>query len=89
VRRGACTWLAEGMETALGLLLGVVSSAAINGGYALQHASASRLPALSLRRPFRSFGLLLRSGRWTIGFFAGIAGWLLYLGALALAPGSP
>jgi hypothetical protein len=72
--------------TALGLVLAVVSSVAINGGYALQHASASHLPALSLRRPLGSFKLLLRSGRWTIGFFGGIAGWLLYLAALALAP---
>jgi hypothetical protein len=29
---------------------------------------------------------LLSSGRWTVGLLAGIAGWLLYLAALALAP---
>jgi hypothetical protein len=63
-----------------------VSSVAINGGYVLQHASASKLPPLSLRRPLHSFHLLLRSGRWTVGLLAGIAGWLLYLAALALAP---
>ena len=31
---------------AVGLLLAVASTAAINGGYALQHASASLLPPL-------------------------------------------
>lgn len=71
---------------ALGLALGVVSSAAINGGYALQHASASVLPPLTLRRPFHSLALLVRSGRWTVGVVAGIAGWALYVAALALAP---
>lgn len=72
--------------TALGLVLAVASSAAINGGYAMQHASASALPPLTLRRPFHSLALLFRSGRWTVGFLAGIAGWVLYVIALALAP---
>src|SRR4029077_5440766 len=72
--------------TALGLVLAVLSSVAINGGYALQHASASALPPLTLRRPFHSLALLFRSGRWAVGFFAGIGGWVLYVVALALAP---
>ncbi|MCW2975887.1 MAG: hypothetical protein JWM06_1168 [Actinomycetia bacterium] len=72
--------------TAAGLILGIVSSVAINGGYALQHASASALPPLTLRRPFHSLALLFRSGRWAAGFFAGIGGWVLYVAALALAP---
>jgi hypothetical protein len=72
--------------TALGLLLAVASSIAINGGYALQHASASALPPLTLRRPIHSLALLFRSGRWAVGFFAGIGGWVLYVAALALAP---
>ncbi|HEY8706233.1 MAG TPA: hypothetical protein VIL98_15890 [Gaiellaceae bacterium] len=71
---------------ALGLLLGLASSAAINGGYALQHASASALPPLTLRRPLHSLLLLFRSGRWALGFVAGIAGWVLYVAALAIAP---
>jgi hypothetical protein len=69
-----------------GLALAVASAVAIAGGYALQHASASRLPSLTLRRPLRSFMLLVRSGPWAIGFLAGIAGWVLYVVALRLAP---
>lgn len=69
-----------------GLVLAVASAIAIGGGYALQHSSASRLPALTVRRPVRSLVLLFRSGRWAAGFFAGIGGWVLYVGALALAP---
>ena len=72
--------------TVLGLLLGLASAAAINGGYALQHASASAMPPLRLRRPLHSLALLFRSGRWAVGFFAGIGGWGLYVAALALAP---
>jgi hypothetical protein len=71
---------------AAGLALAVASAVAIGVGYVLQHASASRLPALSVRRPVRSLVLLFRSGPWAIGFFAGIGGWVLYVAALKLAP---
>jgi hypothetical protein len=71
---------------ALGLVLAVASAVAINGGYALQHAHASALPPLALRRPVRSLLLLFGNGRWLTGFLAGIGGWVLYVVALALAP---
>jgi hypothetical protein len=71
---------------AAGLLLSVVSAVAINGGYSLQHASASRLPPLRLRRPVQSLRALFGSRRWLAGFFGGIAGWVLYVTALRLAP---
>ena len=72
--------------TALGLALAAASAVAINGGYRLQHAAASALPPLSLRRPLRSLWSLFRSRRWSIGFFGGIAGWVLYVVALKIAP---
>jgi hypothetical protein len=71
---------------ALGLALAAISTVAINGGYALQHATASRLPPLSLRSPFRSLLALGRRPRWLTGFLGGIAGWALYVVALRLAP---
>jgi hypothetical protein len=71
---------------AVGLVLAVASAVAIGGGYALQHASASGLPPLTLRRPLHSLSLLFRSGRWAVGFFVGIGGWVLYVAALRLAP---
>ena len=71
---------------AAGLALAVGSAIAIGGGYTLQHSSASQLPPLTLRRPVRSLALLFRSGRWAVGFFAGIGGWVLYVVALRLAP---
>jgi hypothetical protein len=33
-----------------------------------------------------SLALLLRSGRWSLGFFGGIGGWVLYVVALRIAP---
>jgi hypothetical protein len=71
---------------ALGIALAVVSAVAIGGGYALQHAGASLLPPLTLRRPLHSLVSLFRSRRWALGFFGGIAGWALYVEALRLAP---
>ncbi|HEY1366861.1 MAG TPA: hypothetical protein VGF23_07100 [Gaiellaceae bacterium] len=69
-----------------GVVLAVGSAVAINGGYALQHQAASRLPPLTVRRPVHSLLLLFGNGRWTVGFFAGIGGWVLYVAALRLAP---
>jgi len=71
---------------ALGLALAAASAVAINGGYRLQHAAASALPPLSLRRPFRSLRSLFASRSWSIGFLGGIAGWALYVLALKVAP---
>ena len=59
---------------------------AIGGGYALQHEAASKLPPLTLRRPLHSLGLLARHRRWAVGFLLGVAGWVLYVVALRLAP---
>jgi hypothetical protein len=71
---------------AVGLALAVASTVAINGGYALQHASASLLPPLSLRRPVRALRSLMGNRRWLVGFLGGIGGWVLYVVALRLAP---
>ena len=69
-----------------GLALAVAAAVAINGGYAMQHAEASRLPPLTLRHPVRSFRALLAQRRWLVGFLGGIGGWVLYVAALRLAP---
>ena len=69
-----------------GLLLALGSAAALNWSYFIQHAAATAMPPLTLRRPLRSLALLFRDVRWVIGFFTGIGGWGLYVAALALAP---
>lgn len=74
------------MTLAGGLVLALLSTAALNWGWVTQHTAASSLPPLSLRRPLWSLRLLFRDVRWVVGFSTGLAGWGLYIGALALAP---
>jgi hypothetical protein len=69
-----------------GLVLALASAAALNWGYFVQHAAASALPPLSLRRPVHSLVSLFGERMWAIGFFTGIGGWVLYVVALKLAP---
>jgi hypothetical protein len=69
-----------------GVALALVSAAALNWGFFVQHGAAATLPALSLRRPLRSLRSLFTSGRWLLGFGTGLGGWALYVAAVALAP---
>jgi hypothetical protein len=69
-----------------GLLLALGSAVALNWGWVAQHTAASELPALALRHPVASLRVLFRDLRWLTGFLAGLGGWALYIGALALAP---
>lgn len=69
-----------------GLALALASAAALNWGFFVQHGAASGLPPLSVRRPVHSLRLLFSNLRWLAGFAAGLAGWALYVAALALAP---
>jgi hypothetical protein len=58
----------------------------VNWAYTKEHEAAAALPPLTLRRPFRSLGLLLGNRGWLIGFGTETAGWLVYVAALRLAP---
>lgn len=71
---------------ALGLLLGLASAVAIDGGYVLQHREAAALPALNVRRPVAALASLFAARWWLAGFLAGIGGWAIYVVALKLAP---
>lgn len=74
------------MKVAFALVLALGSALALNWGYVAQHGAASGLPPLSLRRPLASLRALFTHRRWLAGLLVGLAGWGLYLGALALAP---
>jgi hypothetical protein len=74
------------MTIAAALIVTIVSACALNVGYLIEHSVASTLPPLSIRRPLRSARMLLSQRRWLAGFATEIAGWLLYVAALALAP---
>jgi hypothetical protein len=74
------------VRTVLALLITLVSACALNVGYLVEHSVVSRLPPLSFRRPLRSLRSVLGQRRWLLGFGVEVAGWLLYVLALALAP---
>ena len=71
---------------AIALPLALGSTALVNVAYLREHAAASALPALSLRRPLASLRLLLSDRRWMVGFAMETGGFALYVAALALAP---
>ncbi len=74
------------VATAIALALALVSTTLTNLAYLRQHDAAAALPALSLRRPLHSIGLLLANRRWLFAFAMESCGFLLYAAALALAP---
>ncbi|HUC22501.1 MAG TPA: hypothetical protein VMA73_07330 [Streptosporangiaceae bacterium] len=74
------------MMLAAGLVLALLSTAALNGGFYLQHAASQGLGKLTLRHPFASLAALFTNLRWVTGFVTGLAGWALYIVALDLAP---
>ncbi len=74
------------MNLVLGLVLALVSTAALSYGAYLQHSASGTLPKLALRHPVRSLVSLFTSYRWLAGFVTGISGWALYIVALRFAP---
>lgn len=74
------------MKLAFALLLALGSAIALNWGYVAQHRGATEVPPLALRRPLVSLRALFAHRRWLAGFSVGLGGWVLYVGALALAP---
>jgi drug/metabolite transporter (DMT)-like permease len=74
------------VQTALALVLTLVSACGLNLGYLLQHSVASSVPTLSLRRPVASVRSLFVEKRWLLGLAIQAGGFVLYVVALDLAP---
>ena len=74
------------IETAVALVLALVSTTLVSLAYLRQHDAVGELPALSLRQPLHSLRLLLASHAWLTGFAMESGGFALYVAALALAP---
>jgi hypothetical protein len=74
------------MSVGAGLALALLSAFALNWGWLEQHGATQKLPALSGRTPVRSLRLLFGNRTWLVGFVVGLAGWVFYVAALALAP---
>jgi hypothetical protein len=74
------------MTLTIGLLLALLSTAALSGGFYLQHRASGKVPTLSLRHPVTSLVSLFRNWHWLAGFVTGLGGWALYIAALGFAP---
>jgi drug/metabolite transporter (DMT)-like permease len=71
---------------ALGLALAVSASVAQCSGFLLQHLGASERPRVTPRHPLFTLRALYSSRTWVVGLAAGVAGFMLHLAALSLAP---
>jgi hypothetical protein len=74
------------MTLAAGLLLALLSTAALSYGFYLQHTASGGLPALSVRHPLASLSALFTNWQWLVGFVTGLSGWTFYIVALRFAP---
>jgi hypothetical protein len=71
---------------ALGLVLALGASVALNAGFLLQHAGSQHTAAISARRPLATMRALLGSPAWAVGLVAGLLGWAMHVAALSFAP---
>ena len=71
---------------AVGLLLALVASVALNGAFLLQHAGAADAADIDPRHPIATLVSLLRSPLWAVGAVVGMTGWALHVAALSRAP---
>lgn len=74
------------MSVGAGLALALLSAFTLNWGWLEQHGATQAMPPLSMRRPLWSLRLLFADRTWLVGFVIGLAGWVFYVVALALAP---
>jgi hypothetical protein len=74
------------MTLATGLVLALLSTAALSYGFYLQHTASGGMPALSVRHPLASLSALFTNWQWLVGFVTGLGGWALYIVALRFAP---
>jgi hypothetical protein len=73
------------VQVAIALVLAAASATLVNLAYLREHDAAAELPALSMRRPLHSIGLLLGDRSWLLGFGMESVGFVLYAVALAFA----
>jgi hypothetical protein len=74
------------MRLGAGLVLALLSTAALSYGFYLQHLASAEVPTLRLRHPLSSLSSLFSNWRWLLGFSTGLGGWGLYIAALGFAP---
>jgi len=74
------------MTLHLGILLALLCALATNFAFLLKHRGANAAPEVDWRHPLCSALALLGSKWFAVGMLVALGGWLLHVGALALAP---
>jgi drug/metabolite transporter (DMT)-like permease len=74
------------MSIQIGIVLALACAFAANLGFFYKHRGCNEVPAVDLRHPLRSARALWGSRWFAIGMLLGLVGWVLHVGAIALAP---
>lgn len=74
------------MTVQVGILLALCSAFAMNVGFLCKHRGARAAPDIRWNRPLRSALGLFRSPWFALGIGVALVGWVLHVGALAVAP---
>ncbi len=74
------------MTLQLGILLALVCAFLTNLGFFYKHRGCNEVPDVDVRHPLRSARALWGSKWFAIGMLLGFVGWVLHVGAIALAP---
>jgi drug/metabolite transporter (DMT)-like permease len=73
-------------DLAVGLLVAVAASLALNAAFLIQHAGLATAPEVTPRRPLAALRGLMASRVWAAGLALGLTGWALHVLALTRAP---
>jgi drug/metabolite transporter (DMT)-like permease len=74
------------MSIQIGIVLALACAFAANLGFFYKHRGCNEVPAVDVRHPLRSAKALWGSRWFAIGMLLGLIGWVLHVGAIALAP---
>jgi hypothetical protein len=74
------------MSIDLGILMALACAFVANLAFFYKYRGANEVPAVNVRRPFRSAKALYSSKWFTLGMLVAASSWALHVGALALAP---
>jgi drug/metabolite transporter (DMT)-like permease len=74
------------MSIQIGIVLALACAFAANLGFFYKHRGCNEVPEVDVRHPLRSARQLWGSKWFAIGMLLGFAGWILHVGAIALAP---
>ncbi len=74
------------MTIQIGILLALLCALAANLGFFYKHRGCNEVPSVDVKHPLRTAKSLWSSKWFALGMLLGLVGWILHVGAIALAP---